>query len=88
MLYLPASDQGLLIYFGGILDPYRNGTVVGSAMSVRNPISSVYNHSRTFLRCSRMLGTAPTNANLPTRQYVELDTDMLLDHLHLRYCLQ
>ncbi|KAF2840717.1 hypothetical protein M501DRAFT_1014715 [Patellaria atrata CBS 101060] len=33
MVYLPASDGGLLIYFGGILDPFRNGTVVGSNMS-------------------------------------------------------
>ncbi|TKA45690.1 hypothetical protein B0A49_12057, partial [Cryomyces minteri] len=33
MIYLPASDRGLLVYFGGILDPYKNGTIVGSAMS-------------------------------------------------------
>ncbi|KAK7522297.1 hypothetical protein IWZ03DRAFT_114691 [Phyllosticta citriasiana] len=33
MTYLPASDQGLLIYFGGVSDPYQNGTVVGENMS-------------------------------------------------------
>ncbi|KAK5013024.1 hypothetical protein LTR39_003853 [Cryomyces antarcticus] len=33
MVYLPASERGLLVYFGGILDPYKNGTTVGSAMS-------------------------------------------------------
>ncbi|KAF2085940.1 hypothetical protein K490DRAFT_74814 [Saccharata proteae CBS 121410] len=33
MVYIPASDQGLLVYFGGIMDPFKNGTVVGSAMS-------------------------------------------------------
>lgn len=27
MVYLPASDGGLLIYFGGVEDPNRNGTV-------------------------------------------------------------
>jgi hypothetical protein len=27
MVYLPASDGGLLIYFGGVEDPTRNGTV-------------------------------------------------------------
>jgi hypothetical protein len=29
MVYLPASDGGLLVYFGGIEDPYRNGSFVG-----------------------------------------------------------
>lgn len=33
MVFIPASDNGLLIYFGGVLDPFRNGTVVGSAMN-------------------------------------------------------
>jgi hypothetical protein len=28
MVFLPASDNGLLVYFGGIEDPTRNGTVV------------------------------------------------------------
>lgn len=27
LLYLPASDGGLLVYLGGIIDPYANGTV-------------------------------------------------------------
>jgi hypothetical protein len=34
MVYIPASESGLLIYFGGVLDPYRNGTVMPSPMSV------------------------------------------------------
>jgi len=38
MLYLPASDSGLLIYFGGIVDSFRNGTVVG--VSTEPPIMS------------------------------------------------
>ncbi|ORY10867.1 hypothetical protein BCR34DRAFT_601772 [Clohesyomyces aquaticus] len=33
MVYLPASDGGLLVYFGGIEDPYRNGSFVGANMS-------------------------------------------------------
>ncbi|OCK83649.1 hypothetical protein K432DRAFT_174012 [Lepidopterella palustris CBS 459.81] len=33
MVYLPASDGGLLVYFGGIEDPYKNGTIVGANMS-------------------------------------------------------
>lgn len=33
MVYLPASDNGLLVYFGGIVDPSRNGTMVASPMS-------------------------------------------------------
>jgi hypothetical protein len=28
MVYLPASDGGLLAYFGGVQDPYHNGTSV------------------------------------------------------------
>ncbi|EFX04685.1 hypothetical protein CMQ_1613 [Grosmannia clavigera kw1407] len=27
LLYLPAGDGGLLVYFGGVIDPYANGTV-------------------------------------------------------------
>lgn len=34
MNYIPASDGGMLVYFGGIIDPYSNGTVVGQAMDV------------------------------------------------------
>jgi hypothetical protein len=33
MLYLPASDGGLLIYFGGILQANSSGPVLGSPMS-------------------------------------------------------
>jgi hypothetical protein len=33
MVYLPAGDSGLLAYFGGIVDPSRNGTMVASSMS-------------------------------------------------------
>ncbi|KAF2794341.1 hypothetical protein K505DRAFT_28250 [Melanomma pulvis-pyrius CBS 109.77] len=33
MVYLPASDGGLLVYFGGVEDPYRNGSFVGANMS-------------------------------------------------------
>ncbi|KAF2461305.1 hypothetical protein BDY21DRAFT_83089 [Lineolata rhizophorae] len=32
MLFLPASDNGLLISFGGVMDPDNNGTVVGDPM--------------------------------------------------------
>ncbi|KAH8195754.1 hypothetical protein TruAng_010082 [Truncatella angustata] len=31
MVYLPASDKGLLVYFGGIQDP-GNGTIIGQPM--------------------------------------------------------
>ncbi|KAF2704804.1 hypothetical protein K504DRAFT_389220 [Pleomassaria siparia CBS 279.74] len=33
MVYLPASDGGLLVYFGGVEDPYQNGSFVGANMS-------------------------------------------------------
>ncbi|KAF4313035.1 Galactose oxidase/kelch beta-propeller [Botryosphaeria dothidea] len=33
MVYLPASDRGLLVYFGGVIDPFANGTVLGDALS-------------------------------------------------------
>ena len=29
LLYIPASDSGLLVYFGGVEAPYDNSTVVG-----------------------------------------------------------
>lgn len=33
MVYVPASDNGLLIYFGGIIAPFNNATMVESPMS-------------------------------------------------------
>jgi hypothetical protein len=33
MVFIPASDAGLLIYFGGIMDPGRNGTAMASPMT-------------------------------------------------------
>ncbi len=33
MVYLPASDGGMLIYFGGITTPYGNSTMVGMPMA-------------------------------------------------------
>lgn len=33
MVYLPASDGGMLVYFGGISTPYGNNTMVGMPMS-------------------------------------------------------
>ncbi|KAF2759676.1 hypothetical protein EJ05DRAFT_484605 [Pseudovirgaria hyperparasitica] len=33
MLYLPASDAGLLVHFGGVLDSFQNGTITGANMS-------------------------------------------------------
>ncbi|KUI60774.1 hypothetical protein VP1G_07971 [Cytospora mali] len=32
MNYIPASDGGMLIYFGGVQDPYGNGSTVGQPM--------------------------------------------------------
>lgn len=32
MVYLPASETGILVYFGGLLTPYNNGTIVSSPM--------------------------------------------------------
>jgi hypothetical protein len=34
LVFLPASDNGLLVYFGGVTDPYQNGTTV----AVRSPL--------------------------------------------------
>lgn len=33
MVYIPAGDGGMLIYFGGVTDPYANGSYVGQPMS-------------------------------------------------------
>lgn len=33
MVYLPRSDGGVLVYFGGIEDPYRNGSYLPANMS-------------------------------------------------------
>ncbi|KAH7345963.1 hypothetical protein BKA66DRAFT_325438 [Pyrenochaeta sp. MPI-SDFR-AT-0127] len=33
MVSLPVSDRGMLIYFGGIEDPFRNGSIVAANMS-------------------------------------------------------
>lgn len=33
MVFLPASDSGMLIYFGGVIDPGKNGSMIGSSMS-------------------------------------------------------
>jgi hypothetical protein len=33
MLYVPASDSGLLIYFGGVTAPYYNETVIAEPMN-------------------------------------------------------
>jgi hypothetical protein len=35
MVYIPASDGGMLVYFGGIQTPYGNSTWTGVPMSVR-----------------------------------------------------
>lgn len=42
MVNIPASDGGMLIYFGGISTPYNNETVVGEPMEV----SGHYQHER------------------------------------------
>ena len=35
MVYIPASDGGMLVYFGGLQDPYGNGSyVIGQPMDV------------------------------------------------------
>jgi hypothetical protein len=34
MVHIPASDNGMLVYFGGIRTPYDNETVVGEPMEV------------------------------------------------------
>lgn len=33
MVYIPAGDGGMLVYFGGVTDPWGNGTVAGQPMS-------------------------------------------------------
>jgi len=32
MVYIPISDGGMLVYFGGVQDPYANGTETGQPM--------------------------------------------------------
>jgi len=33
MIFIPASDAGMLVYFGGISTPYGNDTMVGMPMT-------------------------------------------------------
>lgn len=44
MTYIPASDGGMLVYFGGIQTPYGNGSWTGVPMSVRRSVHSVDSH--------------------------------------------
>lgn len=39
MVYLPASDGGLLVYFGGVEDPDKNGSFVGVSHSHRHVLA-------------------------------------------------
>ncbi|PWY89847.1 hypothetical protein BO70DRAFT_426286 [Aspergillus heteromorphus CBS 117.55] len=32
MVYIPASDRGMLVYFGGVQTPYTNNTIIGQDM--------------------------------------------------------
>lgn len=34
MVFLPASDNGMLVYFGGIGDPYRNGSATAVSFEI------------------------------------------------------
>lgn len=34
MVYVPASDDGLLVYFGGVTAPFNNGTMIEAPMSL------------------------------------------------------
>ena len=36
LIYLPVSDGGVLVYFGGVEDPYHNGTFVAVRSTVDN----------------------------------------------------
>lgn len=45
MVYLPASDGGLLVYFGGVEDPHRNGSIVAANMSVRKTTATNRGHA-------------------------------------------
>jgi hypothetical protein len=42
IVYIPASDRGMLVYFGGIQTPYSNSTWTGVPMSVSQPILGIY----------------------------------------------
>ena len=33
LLHVPASDGGMLVYFGGVMDPSGNGTVIGQPLT-------------------------------------------------------
>ena len=35
MVYIPASDGGMLVYFGGLQTPFSNGTAIAQPMDVR-----------------------------------------------------
>jgi len=58
MVYLPAGDSGLLIYFGRIIDPLRNGTLVAS------PMSTIY----IFDILSGKWYTQATTSEIPARR--------------------
>jgi hypothetical protein len=42
MVYLPISDSGVLVYFGGIEDHYKNGTIIGVRSSIPDAIFPEY----------------------------------------------
>jgi hypothetical protein len=55
MVFIPASDSGLLIHFGGVLDPFRNGTMVGSQMD----IIDIYDMASTKWYTQKATGDVP-----------------------------
>jgi hypothetical protein len=61
MVYLPASDGGLLVYFGGVEDPFHNGTSVAANMSMIH----IYDISSSKWYTQNATGTAPA----PRRQF-------------------
>jgi hypothetical protein len=57
MVYLPASDGGLLVYFGGVEDPYLNGSVFGANMSTIH----IFDISSSKWYTQQATGTVPQN---------------------------
>jgi hypothetical protein len=44
MVYIPASDGGMLVYFGGIQTPTNNGSWIGQPMDVSGLLDSSLNY--------------------------------------------
>jgi hypothetical protein len=91
MVTIPASKQGLLVYFGGVTFPYENETEVAVSiclMSEPNACSDLC-HSRPQCRISTFLTSRRANGicKAPVAMFLTLDASFVLVQLGLQISL-